>query len=106
MTAVSQNETNSPATRTGVVPGRGGALDLLRVLAAVLIVLYHFGQNAPVELEALHPVFGRGYLATMSESAKAMGALIDDLLAFSRMGRAELQQSDVPLGPLVAEFRG
>jgi peptidoglycan/LPS O-acetylase OafA/YrhL len=64
MTALSQNETNSPAGRNGVVPGRGGALDLLRFLAAVLIVLYHFGQEAPVSLEGLHPVFGRGYLAT------------------------------------------
>lgn len=64
MTALSQNETNSREPRNGVVPGRGGALDLLRFLAAVLIVLYHFGQEAPVSLEGLHPVFGRGYLAT------------------------------------------
>lgn len=64
MTALSQNETNSPAPRNGVVPGRGGALDLLRFLAAVLIILYHFGQEAPVSLEGLHPVFARGYLAT------------------------------------------
>eukprot|EP01030_Chromulinospumella_sphaerica_P019029 gene19029-18905_t len=64
MTALRQNETNSLSARAGLVPGRGGALDLLRFLAAVLIVLYHFGQDAPVTLEALHPVFGRGYLAT------------------------------------------
>lgn len=64
MSALSQNETVSSAARVGIVPGRGGALDLLRFLAAVLIVLYHFGQDAPVALESLHPVFGRGYLAT------------------------------------------
>lgn len=46
------------------VPVRGGALDLLRFLAALLIVVYHYGQSAPVALDALHPVFSRGYLAT------------------------------------------
>jgi signal transduction histidine kinase len=46
---------------------------------------------------------GRRYLAMISESAKSMGALIDDLLAFSRMGRTELQQSTVNLERLVAD---
>ena len=32
-----------------------------------------------------------------------MGALIDDLLGFSRIGRAETQKSAVELGPLVRE---
>ena len=44
--------------------GRGGALDLLRFAAALLIVLYHYGTEAPIALGDLHPVFGRGYLAT------------------------------------------
>lgn len=43
---------------------RGGALDGLRFVASLLIVLYHFGTEAPVALETMHPVFGRGYLAT------------------------------------------
>ncbi|MDP1631835.1 MAG: acyltransferase [Caulobacter sp.] len=47
-----------------VPQGRGGPLDALRFIAALLIVLYHFGADAPVELAALHPVFARGYLAT------------------------------------------
>jgi peptidoglycan/LPS O-acetylase OafA/YrhL len=64
MSSSIQNETESRAARTGVVPGRGGALDALRFLAALLIVVYHYGQNAPVALEGLHPVFARGYLAT------------------------------------------
>lgn len=47
------------------MPGvRGGMLDVLRFAAAMLIVLYHFGAEAPVALAELHPVFGRGYLAT------------------------------------------
>src|SRR5258707_758384 len=40
---------------------------------------------------------GRRYLKTISESAKQMGALIDDLLSFSRMGRAELRKTPVNL---------
>ena len=40
--------------------GRGGALDGLRFAAALLIVLYHNGAEAPVVLADLHPVFGRG----------------------------------------------
>lgn len=64
MSSSIQNETESRPAPTGIVPGRGGALDLLRFLAALLIVVYHYGQDAPVALDALHPVFGRGYLAT------------------------------------------
>jgi peptidoglycan/LPS O-acetylase OafA/YrhL len=43
---------------------RGGALDLLRFVAALFIVLYHVAERAPVSLFAIHPAFGRGYLAT------------------------------------------
>jgi peptidoglycan/LPS O-acetylase OafA/YrhL len=43
---------------------RGGALDLLRFVAALFIVLYHIAERAPVSLFAIHPAFGRGYLAT------------------------------------------
>lgn len=43
---------------------RGGMLDILRFAAAMMIVLYHFGADAPVALSEFHPVFGRGYLAT------------------------------------------
>jgi signal transduction histidine kinase len=45
----------------------------------------------------------RHYLQVISESAQKMGALIDDLLAFSRMGRAELMKTRVDLGRLVRE---
>jgi light-regulated signal transduction histidine kinase (bacteriophytochrome) len=41
------------------------------------------------------------YLMTISESAKRMGNLIDDLLAFSRVGRSEMQKAKVSLEQLV-----
>ena len=52
--------------------------------------------------EALDPK-SRHYLEVISQSATRMGQLIDDLLAFSRMGRVEMKRDQVPLGPLVDE---
>lgn len=43
----------------------------------------------------------RRYLDTIAGSAKQMGNLIDDLLAFSRTGRAELKKSRIDLSILV-----
>ncbi len=48
---------------------------------------------------------GRRYLKTISEAAKQMGVLIDDLLTFSRIGRAELRHAAVSLQRLVDEVR-
>jgi len=44
-----------------------------------------------------------GWLNTISESAKRMGELIDDLLDFARVGRAEMQLADVNLDALVRD---
>ena len=46
------------------------------------------------------------HLATISQSAKHMGNLIDDLLSFSRVGRAELQKTEVNFDELVRETLG
>jgi signal transduction histidine kinase len=43
------------------------------------------------------------YIGVILESAKKMGALIDDLLAFSRIGRAETNKTTINLGQLVEE---
>ncbi len=45
----------------------------------------------------------RHYLQVISEAARKMGVLIDDILAFSRMGRAELLKTRVDAGALVKE---
>jgi PAS domain S-box-containing protein len=46
---------------------------------------------------------GRRYMGTILESAKRMGELIDDLLTFSRIGRAETQKTVVSMDQLVGE---
>ncbi|MGH8590734.1 MAG: sensor histidine kinase, partial [Gammaproteobacteria bacterium] len=48
---------------------------------------------------------GRRYLRTISEAVKQMDTLIDDLLTFSRLGRAELRHGPVRLKDLVDEVR-
>ncbi|MBM4136523.1 MAG: PAS domain S-box protein [Nitrospira sp.] len=45
------------------------------------------------------------YLNVISDSAKQMGMLIDDLLSFSRMGRTEMRKTKVNLGSLLKEAK-
>ena len=46
---------------------------------------------------------GRRYMKTIVNASAEMGVLIDDLLAFSRMGRAEMFEVSVDLGKLVQD---
>ena len=48
---------------------------------------------------------GRRYMMMILESAKRMGTLIDDLLAFSRIGRAETRETLVSVEQLVKEVQ-
>src|SRR5205823_8423290 len=45
------------------------------------------------------------YLKTIADSAQRMGALIDDLLAFSRTSRVEMRSQPVSLDQLVNDVR-
>ena len=47
---------------------------------------------------------GKRHLAIISQAAKKMGHLIDDLLLFSRMGRQEMMKSECDLNTLVKEI--
>jgi signal transduction histidine kinase len=47
----------------------------------------------------------RAYVKTITEAAQRMGRLIDDLLAFSRMGRASLTPEQVSLERLTSETK-
>lgn len=48
---------------------------------------------------------GRRYLSTISEASRTMSVLIDELLVFSKMGRAGMAQKPVDLSVLVEEVR-
>ena len=51
--------------------------------------------------EAVLDEKSRRFISVISTSAKRMGQLIDDLLTFSRMGRAQMQLGEVDHGHLV-----
>ena len=69
----------------------------LRHIAGFVELLHKRDLDA-LDEKSLH------YLRVISESAEKMGALIDDLLSFSRMGRAEMMKTRVDLGQMVKEI--
>jgi PAS domain S-box-containing protein len=59
------------------------------------------GESASASLDAN----GHRLLKTIIDATTRMGRLIDDLLAFSRVGRTALQPAEVNLGPLVRDVQ-
>jgi len=61
------------------------------------------GYASLLEKSTVHTLDDKAkrYLQTISESAKRMGQLIDDLLVFSRMGRQEMLHTHVDLDQLI-----
>jgi signal transduction histidine kinase len=72
-------------------------------LRAPLRHLVGYSELLQKEASSLLDDKSRRYIQTILQSAKRMGNLIDDLLAFSRVGRAETQNSLVSLEQLVKE---
>lgn len=64
-----------------------------------------FVQLLQTKAQATLDETGRRYLDVIAGAAAKMGTLIDDLLSFSRTGRAQMRLETVPLGPLVDECR-
>ena len=47
----------------------------------------------------------QGYLKTIADAAERGGKLVDDLLAFSRMGRSDMRRADIDLARMIADVR-
>ena len=75
--------------------------DLRAPLRHVVGFVEMLGVNAGPALDEQ----GKRYVAIISEAARRMGVLIDDLLAFSRIGRAAMNILPVDLERLVEESR-
>ena len=75
-------------------------------LRAPLRHMVGFGELLQKNAASILDDKGRRYVMMILESAKRMGILIDDLLAFSRIGRAESRQSMVSLEQVVKEIQG
>jgi light-regulated signal transduction histidine kinase (bacteriophytochrome) len=76
--------------------------DLRAPLRHVLGFLQLLKQEAGLSLSEK----SLSHMTTISDSAKRMGILIDDLLTFSRVGCEKLQKSDVELDELVRQTLG
>ncbi|PZR75886.1 MAG: hypothetical protein DLM73_04100 [Chthoniobacterales bacterium] len=70
-------------------------------LRAPLRAIDGFSQAVQEDFGALLPEEGQRYLKTIREGAQRMGALIDDLLTFSRLSRLPLTRSAVNTNELV-----
>jgi PAS domain S-box-containing protein len=72
-------------------------------LRAPLRAIDGFSQVVQQDFASLLPPDGQRYLGIIRDSAQKMGQLIDDLLAFSRVGRAPLKKHPVDMALLVRD---
>ncbi len=72
-------------------------------LRAPLRAINGFSRILLEEYGPLLPAEGRQYLQSVRNNSQQMGRLIDDLLAFSRLGRQAIKTERVDLGSLVHE---
>jgi light-regulated signal transduction histidine kinase (bacteriophytochrome) len=72
-------------------------------LRAPLRHISGFADMLSEECAAVLNESGRRYLATISDSVRQMGSLIDNLLAFSKMARVEMRESQVDMAVLLQE---
>lgn len=74
-------------------------------LRAPLIHISGFAELLTTDTETPLDEKSRRYLQTITKSAKRMGKMIDDLLAFSRTSRAELHKVRVNMAEIVRSVR-
>ncbi len=72
-------------------------------LRAPLRAVDGFAQATIEDFGSQLPDQARGYLERVSDGARRMGQLIDDLLAFSRLSRAALNRKPVDMAALVRD---
>jgi light-regulated signal transduction histidine kinase (bacteriophytochrome) len=73
-------------------------------LRASLRHILSYAQLVQEDAGPLLPDETKGFLNTISDSARHMGVLMDGLMELSRLGTVELQLAALPLQPLVQEL--
>jgi PAS domain S-box-containing protein len=71
-------------------------------LRSPLRVIYGYADMLGEDYDSVFDEEGRRLLGVIQENAKKMGSLIDDLLAFARLGKAEVRKTNVDMKSLVS----